>query len=365
MIPRAGESINYHYDALGRRVVRQDKKTGRTEFTHDDLDVLQDRKLYGDTTTTTNYVNGLGVDDKLKVTSGSTSKYFLTDHLGSTVGLADTNGNITESATYDSFGNKLSSNLSTRYQYTGRESDETTGLMYYRARFYDPQIGRFISEDPIGFAGGINLYAYVKSNPVLYRDPTGLQRCNPIVGAIVGGVLGAGAGAVVGAGIGAIGGCIIGAASVGTAGTLVAPGVGTVGGGTIGCAAGAAIGAVGGAFVGSAIGAAAGGIIGYNYCSGGEATTCDSTPKAVPIPFPTPNTIPLVPPVPPLARPTPCPPCPPPPPPQIHRVPPARPHYPCPGDHWHYFVYNQNPVTCQCFLQRRFGGCCGTPGAPC
>ena len=67
-----------------------------------------------------------------------------------------------------------------------------------------------------------------------------------------------------------------------------------------------------------------------------------------------------------LTRP-PCPPCPPPPPPQIHRVPPSKPHFPCPGDHWHYFKYNQNPVTCQYYLQRLFGGCCGTgdPNAPC
>lgn len=63
----------------------------------------------------------------------------------------------------------------------------------------------------------------------------------------------------------------------------------------------------------------------------------------------------------------PCPPCPSPPAPEIDRVPPSRPHFPCPGDHWHYFVYNQNPITCQCFLRRMFGGCCseGTPGAPC
>jgi hypothetical protein len=58
-----------------------------------------------------------------------------------------------------------------------------------------------------------------------------------------------------------------------------------------------------------------------------------------------------------------CPPCPAPPPPDVHRVPPSDPHYPCPGDHWHYFKYNQNPTTCKCYLQRLFGGCM-PQGAP-
>ena len=157
--------------------MRQDKKTGRTEFTHDGMDVIQDRFEKNDgSTSTTNYVNGIGIDDKLKVTSGTTSRYFLTDHLGSTVGMADTNGSVVESATYDSFGRVQSGNLTTHYGYTGREADEKTGLMYYRARFYDPQIGRFTSEDPIGFAGGdVNLYGYVWNNPQHFKDPLGHQ----------------------------------------------------------------------------------------------------------------------------------------------------------------------------------------------
>jgi RHS repeat-associated protein len=65
--------------------------------------------------------------------------------------------------------------MPTRYGYTGREQDEYTGLYYYRARFYDPQIGRFISEDPIGFRGGINWYAYVGNNPLGFTDPLGLM----------------------------------------------------------------------------------------------------------------------------------------------------------------------------------------------
>ena len=59
--------------------------------------------------------------------------------------------------------------------FTGREYDSETGLYFYRARYYDPAIGRFISEDPIGFSGGdLNLYAYVRNNPVKYKDPLGL-----------------------------------------------------------------------------------------------------------------------------------------------------------------------------------------------
>lgn len=62
----------------------------------------------------------------------------------------------------------------------GRERDDFTGLMYYRARWYSSELGRFITEDPIGFAGGdINLYAYVGNNPISHKDPTGL--IDPII----------------------------------------------------------------------------------------------------------------------------------------------------------------------------------------
>ena len=58
-------------------------------------------------------------------------------------------------------------------RYTGRD-DDNTGLLYYRARYYDPVLKRFITEDPIGLlSGGANLYAYVNGNPVQYADPTG------------------------------------------------------------------------------------------------------------------------------------------------------------------------------------------------
>ena len=60
------------------------------------------------------------------------------------------------------------------FRFTGREWDKELGLYYYRARYYDPRAGRFISEDPIGFVGGLNLYRYADGNPVRFIDPLGL-----------------------------------------------------------------------------------------------------------------------------------------------------------------------------------------------
>lgn len=62
-----------------------------------------------------------------------------------------------------------------RMRYAGREYDAETGLYFMRARYYDPAVGRFISEDPIGIGGGMNLYAYAGSDPVNGRDPFGLD----------------------------------------------------------------------------------------------------------------------------------------------------------------------------------------------
>lgn len=85
-----------------------------------------------------------------------------------------------EQTNYDSFGN-ATSNLSTRYQYTGREYDEFSGLFYYRARWYDSNLGRFLSEDPIGFRGGnSNLFAYVVNNPLNFVDYFGLFPDGPV-----------------------------------------------------------------------------------------------------------------------------------------------------------------------------------------
>jgi RHS repeat-associated protein len=172
-----GTVVNYNYDALGRRIQRTTSTGADERYVYDGQNVIQD--LNSSSAVVTSYLNGPGLDNHLRQTSSSTgSSYFLSDHLGSTVGLADSNGNLTESITYDSFGNHAAS-TNTRYTYTGRERDSDTGLMYYRARFYDPQLGRFIGEDPIGLNGGINPYAYVGNNPHSLIDPLGLEQQGP------------------------------------------------------------------------------------------------------------------------------------------------------------------------------------------
>jgi RHS repeat-associated protein len=101
----------------------------------------------------------------------------LADRLGSIDVLVNEQGLIIDQRTYDSFGNTLSQldpNVKFRFGYTGRESDPETGLYYYRARYFDANVGRFISTDPIGFeAGDSNLYRYVFNNSTTYTDPSG------------------------------------------------------------------------------------------------------------------------------------------------------------------------------------------------
>jgi RHS repeat-associated protein len=167
-----GVRVNYTYDALGRRVQRISTSNGTTKFVYDGPDVVRD--LDGSGNAIADYLNAPGIDNKLRQTVSNTASYLLTDHLGTTRSLADATGNVISGLSYDSFGNIGSGPSSTRYTYTGRELDTDTGLMYYRARWYDQSQGRFISEDQWAF-GRINLYSYVTNNPLSYVDPLGEQ----------------------------------------------------------------------------------------------------------------------------------------------------------------------------------------------
>ena len=109
---------------------------------------------------------------------GGQSLFYQADGLGSIIDLTDINGAVVQSYVYNSFGNieQQVGNIVNPYTYTGREIDTETGLYFYRARYYDSITGRFINEDPIGFAAGDNnFYRYVQNNPVNFIDPEGLD----------------------------------------------------------------------------------------------------------------------------------------------------------------------------------------------
>jgi len=121
------------------------------------------------------YLRGLNIDEMFGILRQEGSYFSIYDGLGSTLALTDQAGASVVQYTYDPFGNTQSTNpaFSNPFQYTGRENDGT-GLYYYRARYYSTAIQRFLSEDPIGLAGGINKYAYADNDPILEGDPTGL-----------------------------------------------------------------------------------------------------------------------------------------------------------------------------------------------
>ncbi len=135
------------------------------------------------------YLHGPAVDMVLAQDGGAGEvQWLLADHLGSTRDLVDSSGAVQKHFTYDSYGNieevtdgsgnasTVGAEPTTRYLFTGREFNRDSGLYYYRARFYDSAIGRFISEDPIGFGGGdMNRYRYVGNNPLSNVDPSGLE----------------------------------------------------------------------------------------------------------------------------------------------------------------------------------------------
>jgi len=107
----------------------------------------------------------------------STTSYYSLDALGSTTSFSNGAGALAQTYTFDSYGNQTASSgsLTNPFRFAGRELDSETGLYFFRARYYDSQIGRFLSEDPVGFQGGDNnVYRYSFNDPVNLEDPSGL-----------------------------------------------------------------------------------------------------------------------------------------------------------------------------------------------
>ncbi|MHB8770119.1 MAG: C1 family peptidase [Syntrophales bacterium] len=163
----------YTYDPLGRRIEKNVNGTV-TRYLYDGEDILLEYDQAG--TVITRYIHGPGIDEPLTMERNGELYYYHADDLGSIIVLTNSTGTVVQSYRYDAFGNILNGmpTVVQPYTYAAREYDPETGLYFYRARYYDPKAGRFITKDPIGFAGGINVYAYVNNNPVRYIDPMGL-----------------------------------------------------------------------------------------------------------------------------------------------------------------------------------------------
>jgi RHS repeat-associated protein len=159
-------TASFTYDAMGRRTSKTVNGQTKT-YLYDGSDLISE--------TGADYTFGPGIDQPLERKSGQ-NEYYLSDALGSVIGLTDSNGSIKTSYNYSPFGKKqiTGTSSSNPFVFTGRE-DDATGYYYYRARYYSPDQKRFISADPLGFGGGdTNTQAYVGNNPVNATDPSGL-----------------------------------------------------------------------------------------------------------------------------------------------------------------------------------------------
>jgi RHS repeat-associated protein len=157
-----GTTASFMYDPFARRNSKTLSGTTST-FLYDGANSVQE-------TIGANTANSLmgGVDEVFQRTDSSGARSFLEDALGSTVALTDSTGAVQTSYTFDPFGNTSTGGgaNSNTFAYTGRELDAANlNLYFYRARYYNPTIQRFVSEDPLGFGGGINKYSYVENDP--------------------------------------------------------------------------------------------------------------------------------------------------------------------------------------------------------
>ncbi len=187
--------LTFAYDGFGRRIQKTFVDLINSNNSYDKRFIYDREDLVLEVTNnkiTAFYVHAPGIDNPIGMlrdrnVNGSFEDdeiyYFTKDHLGSVREIVGLDGKIKQRQRYSAYGrttrekndSELSRLIDQPYGFTSREHDAETGMYYYRARYYDSSTGRFLSEDPIDFAGeDTNLYRYVANNPIRFTDPLGL-----------------------------------------------------------------------------------------------------------------------------------------------------------------------------------------------
>ena len=306
-------NFTYTYDINGNRTEKVNKLTGEVErYSYNSLDQLIRYRVYPDNNTATvatvDYTYDYGPlgrrwSKQNTLAAGATQFYwsganligennggtvrryllegvtptgfvengqvyhYLKDHLGTAHEIVDESGDTLWQGDYTSFGevaetiNLVDNNL----RFAGQYQDQESGLYYNYFRYYDPELGRYITSDPIGLNGGMNTYLYANVNPLIYADPYGLYcLTNAQIGAISG---------AIGGGLGGIIGGAITGAHAGGIGGAISDGLG---GGPVGGAAGGAVGGLGGtgSMIGGLVGGTVGGLVADQLKKNNDCSDC-------------------------------------------------------------------------------------------
>jgi len=175
------DQLGYNGEGLRMQAI---KNSVLESYLYDGFNIVVEKDTSGNTAKT--YTRGLdasggigGILDQNYVVSGTpVTQYFDYNDLGSVANLTTTTGATASSYNFDAFGNLLTTqagNDTNRYLFSTKELDKRSGLYYFGARYYDPEVGRWLTPDPLGMIDGPNIYAYAQNNPINLVDPYGLK----------------------------------------------------------------------------------------------------------------------------------------------------------------------------------------------